>query len=167
MARIPMTEGFTRVSEGTHIFRIYEVEYDVNFGKIVVHMITAQGITHREYFSLMKKDGTMNEGACNAFSFFAKTALDNFDLEEIDHTDLINHYIKADVAHSVEESTKEPGKMVTYVRTSNYATAKAFDTQAVEKALTIGTTSASTPKATAPTPTQVENKASSLASILG
>ena len=168
MARIPLTGGFTLIPEGTHIFRIYKVDYDANFGKLVVHLVNADGITHMERFGLMKKDGTMNEGACNAFSFFAKTTLNNFELEEIDHTDLVNHYIKADVAHEQTPSKKDEGKMVTYAKLSNFAVADGFDTTPVEKALTLGTTpkEASTPAPT-PAPAPAENKGVDLASLLG
>lgn len=165
MATIPMTGGFAIVPEGTHVFRIYNVEYDPTFGKLVVHMVTAQGIVHRERFGLMRNDGSMNEGACNAFSFFAKTALDNFGLEEIDHTDLINHYIKADVTHTKTESTKEAGKMLTFAKLESFAVAKEFDTTPVAKALTLGTTPTSAASTTAPAP--VENKGVDLASLLG
>lgn len=169
MATIPMTGGFALVPEGTHIFRIYNVEYDPAFGKLVVHMITAQGITHRERFGLMKNNGEMNEGACNAFSFFAKTVLDNFGLEEIDHTDLINHYIKADVTHTQAPSTKEEGKTVTFLKLENYSVAKEFDTKPCEKALTLGTTPAApkTTPAPATAPAPAENKSVDLASLLG
>lgn len=168
MATIPMTGGFAPVPEGTHVFRIYNVDYNPTFGKLVVHMVTAKGTTHREYFSLMKQDGTMNDGACNAFSFFAKTTLNNFELEEIDHTDLVNHYIKADVAHEQTPSKKDEGKMVTYAKLSNFAVADGFDTTPVEKALTLGTTpkEASTPAPT-PAPAPAENKGVDLASLLG
>jgi hypothetical protein len=165
MATIPMTGGFAIVPEGTHVFRIYNVEYDPAFGKLVVHMVTAQGIVHRERFGLMRNDGSMNEGACNAFSFFAKTALDNFGLEEIDHTDLINHYIKADVTHTKTESTKEEGKILTFAKLENFAVAKEFDTTPVAKALTLGTTPTSA--APTPAPTPAENKGVDLASLLG
>lgn len=156
MATIPMTSGFTRVPEGTHVFRIYNVEYDPTFGKIVVHLVTAQGITHREYFGLIGKDGNANEGACNAFSFFAKTTLNDFSLAEIDHADLINHYVKATATHSVVDSTTEPGKTKTFVNLSNYEVAHEFDEKPVEKALTLGTT-----------PPVTEAKTTNLASLLG
>ena len=163
MATITMTGGFAIVPEGTHVFRIYNVEYDQTFGKLVVHMVNAQGITHKERFGLMKNDGSMNDGACNAFSFFAKTALDNFGLEEIDHTDLINHYIKADVTHTKVESTKEEGKILTFPKLESFSIAKEFDTTPVAKALTLGTT----PAAPTPTPAPAENKGVDLASLLG
>jgi hypothetical protein len=166
MATIPMTGGFTLVPEGTHVFRIYKVDYDQTFGKLVVHLVTAKGITHRENFGLMRKDGSMNEGACNAFSYFAKTALNDFTLAEIDHSDLVGHYIKADVVHTQSESTKEAGKMLTFANTENYSVVDGFEETPTEKALTLGTTPAQ-PTQAQPTPTAQPTGSVDLKSLLG
>ena len=93
MAKIGLTEGFTLIPEGTHVFQITDVKYKEDFGKLEIYMQTQNGSKHIERFSLLKSDGSPNEGAYNAFSYFAKTALGNFDLTEIDHTDLIGHFI--------------------------------------------------------------------------
>lgn len=141
MATIPMTSGFTLVPEGVHIFRIYKVDYNEEFGKLVVHLVNAQGVTHQERFSLMGNGGVINEGACNAFSYFAKTALNDFTLEEIDHNDLVNHYIKAEIVHTKMPSNKDPNKEVTFANLGDKWAADGFDTTPVPKALTLGTES--------------------------
>ena len=74
MARIPMTSGFTLCPEGVHVFRIYDVMYDEKWGKLEVKMVNAQGITHTERFSLKDQNDEPNEGALNAFSYFANIA---------------------------------------------------------------------------------------------
>ena len=135
-----MTNGFTICPEGRHIFRIYEVNYDTDFGKLTVRMVNAQGITHTERFSLMSNDGSMNDKACNAFSFFAKTALNDFSLEEIDHTDIVNRYIGCEIAHTTSPSRNDPSKTMTFANTTEKWVAEGFDTEPVEKALTLGTT---------------------------
>jgi hypothetical protein len=152
MAIIPMKSTFTIIPEGTHIFRIYNVEYDKDFGKLTVHLVNAQGITHKEMFRLMNNDGSMNEGACGAFSYLAKTALKKYDIEEIDHTDIIGCYIKAEVKHTVVPSTKDPSKNVTFVNLGDKWEAEYFDTEPCKKALELGTAPATTPAA-APAPT--------------
>lgn len=162
MARITLTGGFTLIPEGTHVFRIYKVDYDANFGKLVVSMVNAQGITHTERFSLMNKDGTMNNGACNAFSYFAKNALNNFSIEEIDHSDLVNHYVRAVITHTQSESTKEVGKMLTFANAGDFSPATGFDVEPCEKALTLGTT----PATPTPAPTTTNGNVD-LASLLG
>ena len=116
MAKIGLSEGFTLIPKGTHVFKIVEVKYKEDFGKMEIVMQLASGQKHTERFSLLKSDGSPNEGAYNAFSYFAKTALGNFDLTEIDHTDLIGHFIECDVEHDVQENKKKPGQSITFVR---------------------------------------------------
>ena len=138
MARIAMTNGFSLVSEGTHVFRIYNVTYDEEFGKLTVFMVNAQGITHKENFSLKDKNDQPNEKAYNAFSYFAKTALNDYSVEDIDHTDLINHFIRAEVIHTKTPSNKDPNKMMTFANLGDKSPADYFDTEPVPVALTIG-----------------------------
>ena len=109
MAKIGLTEGFTLIPEGTHVFQITDVKYKEDFGKLEVYMQTQNGSKHIERFSLLKSDGSPNEGAYNA-------ALGNFDLTEIDHTDLIGHFIECDIEHDVQENKKKPGQSITFVR---------------------------------------------------
>lgn len=152
MATIPMRSGFTLCPAGVHIFRIYAVDYKQDFGKLEVKMVNAQGITHTERFSLIGQNGQPNEGACNAFSYFAKTALNDFTRTEIDHTELVGRYIKAEVTHTDLPSTKDPTKTVTFANLGDKAVADGFDTTPVPRALTLGT-EADKPKETASTPT--------------
>ena len=114
MGRIALTSGFTVIPEGEYVFGIYDVTYDEDFGKIEVKMVTANGMRHSERFSLTNDNGEPNEKALNAFSFFAKTALNRNDVNEIDHTDLIGHYIRARIVHTVQPNRKDPTKTVTF-----------------------------------------------------
>ena len=148
MAIIPMTSGFTVCPKGVQTFRIYKVDYDEEFGKLVVHLVNAQGITIQDRYSLMSQDGSINEKACNAFSFFAKTALNDFSLEAVDPVMLIDRYIKADVTHDVRPNKNDPTKTVTFANLGDKWVADGFDTTPVPKALTLGKeTSAPTPVA--------------------
>lgn len=127
MAKIKLSQGgFTLIPEGTHTFKITEVEYKEKFGKMTVKMQTRDGMKHEERFTLIKANGEVNEGALNAFSYFTKTALNNFNLDEIDETDLIGTYITATVKHEEFESNKEPGKMLKSARLNDYAVASGF-----------------------------------------
>ena len=158
MAIIPMTSGFALCPKGVQIFRIYKVDYNEEFGKLVVHLVNAQGITHQERFSLINVSGTPNEKAYNAFSYFAKTALKDPSRTAIDPNELVGHYIKAQVVHTIVPSTKEAGKTMTFANLSDKWSADGFDTTPVEKALTLGTETdqpkAEAPKAETPAPTQ-------------
>lgn len=117
MAKIKLSDGgFTLVPEGTHVFKIASVLYKEDFGKLEITMETATGLKHTERFSLLKPDGSENQGALNAFSYFAKVALDDFAKQEIDPQDLVGHFMECDVTHDVQPSNHEPGKTVTFVR---------------------------------------------------
>ena len=139
MPTIQLTDGFTVCPEGTHIFRIYKVDYNQEFGKLNIYLVNAQGITHIERFSLMNASGVSNDRAYNAFSYFAKTALNDPYRTTIDPNDLVNHYIKANVVHTIVPSNKEQGKTVTFANLSDKWAADGFDTTPVAKALTLGT----------------------------
>lgn len=116
MGKITLSEGFTIIPEGTHIFKIVDAVYKEDFGKLEIKMKTAKGQIHIERYSLTKKDGSSNEGALNAFSYFAKTALNDFTAQEIDPRGLVGCFIECDVEHDVLPSNRDPSKTVTFVR---------------------------------------------------
>ena len=60
MAKIGLTEGFSLIPEGSHVFQITEVKYKEDFGKMEVTMQTATGQKHTERFSLLDKDGELD-----------------------------------------------------------------------------------------------------------
>ena len=166
MATIQLTSGFTVCPEGEHIFRIYKVEYNQDFGKLNIYLVNAQGITHIERFSLINASGEPNERAYNAFSYFAKTALKDSTVTAIDPNNLVNHYIKAKVVHTVLPSTKEQGKTMTFANLSDKWQADGFDTTPVAKALTLGTEQEQ-PKAEEPKAAPVQSTGLDLDNLLG
>lgn len=129
MAKIKLSElgGFTLIPEGTTIFKIVGVEYKEDFGKMEVQLQTKSGSKHTEKFTFVKNNGEVNDGAIKAFSYLAKTALNNFALDEIDDQDIVGCYIVATVKHEEFESNKEPGKMLKSVRLSDYVHATSFN----------------------------------------
>lgn len=138
MARIPMTSGFVLIPEGTYVFRIYDAKYDEEFGKIEVKLVTAKGMTHTERFSIKDSNDEPNEKALNAFSYFAKTAMGDFELEDIDPAELIDHYIEAEVIHTKLPSNKDPNKTVTFANLGDKSPADGFDEEPVARAMTLG-----------------------------
>lgn len=160
MARIGLTDGFTLIPEGTYVFKITAVNYKEAFGKLEVTMQTQAGAKHIERYSLLKADGSANEGALNAFSYFAKTALNDFSLTDIDHTDLIGHFIECDVKHDVQENKNKPGQTITFARLADKRPSDGWEET---------TAPATTPAAkTAPAPSQAPKKPSmDLAALLG
>lgn len=125
MALIKLSNnGFQMIQEGTHIFKITNVIYDEDFGKMVIDMTTQKGQKHTERFTLLTKNGEVNEGALRAFSYFAKTALNNYSVEEIDESDLVGCYIQADVTH--EEYEKRDGSIGKAARLNDYTVSSGF-----------------------------------------
>ena len=151
MAMIPLTNSFARCPEGVQVFRIYKVEYDEEFGKLRVYLVNAQGITHLEKYYFMRNDKTINEQACSIFSHFAKTALNDTSIEEVDPLTLVDHYIKANVVHTTQPNKNDPTKTVTFVNLGDKWVADGFDTTPVAKALNLGKEATATPVAQ-PTP---------------
>ena len=141
MAKIGLSEGFTLIPKGTHVFKIVEVKYKEDFGKMEIVM----------------------QGGLNAFSYFAKTALNDYTLTEIDHEELVGHYIRCEVDHEEVESNKTPGKMLKFVRLGDKEPADGFDEAPAPK-------KESKPAATAPAAAPAEKaggKKFDLDSILG
>lgn len=139
MAKMKLSEStFTLIPEGTHTFKIVEVDdtkYE-DFGKIAVKMQTAKGETHTENFTLIKANGDLNEGALKAWSYFARTCLNNFSADEIDTQDIVGCYITATVKHETYTRTKgeKAGTEATSVRLNDYTTASGFCAVAAESA---------------------------------
>lgn len=100
MARIPMTGGFSLMDEGVQVLRIYGVDYSEVFGNLTVYLVNAKAQTMRETFRFKGKNGQPSEGAMNAFSYFAKTAMQDFEMEDVDPQDLVGRYIQCDVVHN-------------------------------------------------------------------
>lgn len=126
MAKISLSDGFAPIPEGINVFKITEVIYKEDFGKLEVCMETASGQKHTERFNLVSADGNPCEGAINSFSFFAKTALNDYTLAEIDHTDLVGHYIECRVIHEKVASNKDPNRTVTFARLTDKYPADGF-----------------------------------------
>ena len=131
MAKMKLSEStFTLIPEGTTIFKVMEVDdskYE-DFGKLAVKMQTAKGETHTENFTIIKANGELNEGALKAWSYFARTCLNNFQADEIDTQDIVGCYIKATVKHETYTRTKgdKAGTEGVSVRLNDYATAIGF-----------------------------------------
>lgn len=136
-----MTSGFMLIPEGEYVFRIYDVEQDETFGKIIVKLVNAQGMTQIERFSLKNQNDEWNKGALNAFSYFAKNALNDFTREDVEPKELIDHYIRAEVVHSDPiPNRKDPSKTIVFANLGDKSPADGFDTEPVKRALTLGKT---------------------------
>lgn len=125
--------GYTLIPEGTHVFKVESIDYKEIYGKMEVHLVTEDGQKHTERYTLMDKNGCPNQPALNAFSYFAKCALDNFDATTIDLDELIGRYIECTVTHEqVPKRNGKPGEMSTFARLGDKAPASCFESEVVQ-----------------------------------
>jgi len=108
MSRVPLMGGFSLMDEGVHVLKITSATYNEEFGKIKLTLENAQGKKHFENFTLIGKGGEINESAAGAFSAFAKTAMNDPDLEDVDVEELKGFYIKGELEY--REYTGNDGK---------------------------------------------------------
>ena len=129
--KIPIVDGFSIIPEGTYVFKITDVTYDETYGKLEVKMKTAKGQKYTERFSLKKSDDSYNDGALSAFSYFAKVAMNNFEMTDIDPNELVGHYMRAEITHQKVESNKNPGKFITFMNLGDKEPTDGFDEEPV------------------------------------
>ena len=137
MAKMKLSESnFKLIPEGVTTFKVVSVDdskYE-DFGKLEVKLQTAKGETHIERFGLTKKNGEINEGALKAWSYFARTCLNNFNADEIDTQDIVGCYVTATVKHeSYTYEKDEETKKGTNVRLNDYTTAVNFGNKVEEE----------------------------------
>ena len=136
MAKMKLSESnFKLIPEGVTTFKVVSVDdskYE-DFGKLEVKLQTAKGETHIERFGLTKKNGEINEGALKAWSYFARTCLNNFNADEIDTQDIVGCYVTATVKHESYTYEKDgETKKGTNVRLNDYTTAVNFGNKVEE-----------------------------------
>ena len=125
--RIPLSTGFTLIPEGTYDFKITKVNYDADFGNMEIRMVTEDGLTYTERFKLLDISGEPNERALNAFSYFAKVAMNDFTMSEIDEQDLVGHFVRGTIVHTESPSKKDKNKTVTFANMSEKEPCEGWD----------------------------------------
>ena len=119
MANIELKRTFAVCPEGSYTFKINRVDYDKEFGKVVVYMQSKEGYRHIERFNLIGADEKPNTPACEKFSFFAHTALNDSSRESIDHTELVGCYIGGEIVHNSRPNINDPTKTITFANLRN------------------------------------------------
>lgn len=135
MAKIKLLEtGWSMIPEGDHVFKVESVDYKEDFGKLEVNLVNKAGQKHKERYTLQTAKGKLNEGAVKAFSYFAKTALNNFTLDEIDPDDLVGCYVSCKVVHvESDEISEKTGEPFINVRLNDLKNAVSFGKGAAKK----------------------------------
>ncbi len=132
MGMLKLSNGFSVLPEGETILYVTGVDYDEKWGKIEIHFINADGNKHSERYKIYKDNGDLNEGALNAFSWIARTLLNDPSAEKIDPKSLAGHYISCTVEHQKLEGND--GKIRTFAHIKDYEVADKFDKPMSDKA---------------------------------
>ena len=122
MAIINLSEnkGFTLIPEGWHDFKIVAVDYDEKFGKMEIQLVTKNGMKQTERFMLLDNSGEINQKAVNAFSYFARVAMNDFQIDSIDHEDLVGKFIRGKIEHTKSNRPNpKTGKYATFANISD------------------------------------------------
>ena len=143
--RIPLTSGFTLIPEGTYNFKITSVKYDADFGNMEIRMVTKDNLSYTERFKMLDAFGEPNEKAMNAFSYFAKTAMNDFTLDEIDEQDLVGHFICGTIEHTESPSKKDKNKTVTFANMTDKSPCEGWDEEPAKQDAAPAPTPAPTP----------------------
>lgn len=167
MGKLRAISNFKTIDEGEHIFRIYGVTHDELVGKIEVYMITAKGDTHREQFRIKVDKNTYNEKALGALSYFAKNVLNDFEIDEFDPMDFVNHYIKAEIVHNIVPDKNDPALNRTFAHISKKEPAEGFEEKPVEGVMEKTLLNTAKPKNTQAKPQKTETVGLDIDAILG
>lgn len=118
--------------EGHVVLKVESVDtskYE-DFGKLAINLVTKSGQKHVERFQFQKADGSLNEGAQKAWSYWVGVILDQWGAGEADTDELVGKYIQADVEHVESDTVNEKtGKPYINVRLNNMASADGFDSE--------------------------------------
>ncbi|MFT8425657.1 MAG: hypothetical protein ABF630_09365 [Liquorilactobacillus sp.] len=99
-----------------------------DFGKLSINLVTKSGQKHVERFQFQKADGSLNEGAQKAWSYWVGVILDQWGAGEADTDELVGKYIQADVEHVESDTVSDKtGKPFVNVRLNNMKSADGFD----------------------------------------
>ncbi len=89
------------LTPGTYNFLIENVESDDSFMKLKINLSTVDGQKVTKNFTFIKADNTYNNGAISIFSWMARSAFNDPNLQgSIDPTSLTGRYIQATVSTS-------------------------------------------------------------------
>ena len=113
------------------------VEEDICFNNIpeILRLFDINVKGWMKGYYILNDDGSIREGALGKLSYLAKCALNDFDRDgDWDTQEIVGCYIRGEIVHKATESTKTPGKTVTFVNLDEINPAEGFDTEISEKA---------------------------------
>lgn len=124
MAFIALTD-YQPLEEGVHNFKIVAVDYKEDFMKLSITLRTKFGAETYVNFNFLGNDGKPNEVANRIFSFFARTALHDKDVKQVDPETLVGRYVQATATKRTY--TNKDGEEKTAFDIKNFKEINGFD----------------------------------------
>lgn len=79
------------------LLQITKANYDQEFGKVELEFKNERGEIINENYNLMTNDGSINEPALKAFSYFTRVAMGDWGIQEVEEEELIGQWLRADI----------------------------------------------------------------------
>lgn len=79
------------------LLQITKANYDQEFGKVELEFKNERGEIINENYNLMANDGSINEPALKAFSYFTRVAMGDWGIQEVEEEELIGQWLRADI----------------------------------------------------------------------
>lgn len=137
MAKITLAESngaFINQPGKNVLLRITKAKYDTGFGKVEIVLENENGEIVNNNYNLIDNDGSTNEGALKAFSYFARVAVGDWSRDDIEDEDLVGCFIRCDI--EMKEGTKlsKDGKTLEFANiVKSYMTDDKFEPKKKEK----------------------------------
>jgi hypothetical protein len=134
MAKIKLVEStggaYINQAGSKVLLRITKSNYDQDFGKVEITLENEKGELVNNNFGLMSQDGSMNEGAIKAFSYFARVAIGDWGRDDIEDEELVGCYVRADIKMVKGSKPNKDGEILEYANLDKvYMTDDTFDDQ--------------------------------------
>ena len=118
MAKIKLSEstggGYITKEEKNALLKITHAEYDMDFGKVKINLVNERGESMQNNFNLLNSDGTNNDGALKAFSYFARVAVGDWDRDDVEDTEMIGRFIRGDISVREGENKNKNGETMKF-----------------------------------------------------
>lgn len=126
MSAINLSPRFNVLPEGHYVLKITDVEHNEQFGRITVKFETEDGQKHSETYRYINQNGERVDAALRAFSFFARVAMNDEDIESVDTDDLPGKFIECDLEK--QSYQKRDGSEGSSVRMMNLESSAGWET---------------------------------------
>lgn len=117
-------------------------KYDQEYGKVEMTLENENGEIVSNNFGLIDNDGSINDGALKAFSYFSRVAVGDWGRDDIEDEELIGCFVRADIEMVKGKKEDKNGNIMEFANIAKcYMTNDRFEKAKKEKSVKPATTS--------------------------